>query len=290
MSTKAQSLPYKKFSFDEAADAAAEVAMVFHLIGRFVEYGYEASFDDFDLLKQRFKDGHYAGLIGSLADYAWRGVRAPEGVHMNDWLSEANLMADNLRGNVEDPGGRLSASARAIHIVKQVTEAASARYFLGDEVGNVTLSALAALAGISEKTIRASTNPKHPNPIKIEKNGHWTLVNANDAYAWLDRRGDFIFNGEENYKRDSVQNLDELSKRLAELPPEAINNELDDNFQTAISLLIQRDYKTTLVNFSPVAFAKLADLIGVADKASFVRTLYPELFKNIGIQNAAEFH
>ncbi len=56
---------------------------------------------------------------------------------------------------------------------------------------SLTLSEVAMLAGLAEKTIRMAANPKNPDRLVTYKDGHNTYVTADEALRWLSDRPGF---------------------------------------------------------------------------------------------------
>ena len=61
----------------------------------------------------------------------------------------------------------------------------------GLRVGFLTLSHVALLANMDEKSVRNAANPKSKDPLKTFSHGSRTYVNAEDAKDWLSRRRGF---------------------------------------------------------------------------------------------------
>lgn len=130
-------------------------------------------------------------LFEDLALYAWSGVM-PEGP---DWiderLHEASVSVELLRGNLMDSMGTDLMARDTIDFINRLVNAAHARKSI-DDGGQVTIEWLAALAKVSERTIRSATNASNPNAMPIIKDGHWTFIEAAHALQWLSRRNDFV--------------------------------------------------------------------------------------------------
>lgn len=58
-------------------------------------------------------------------------------------------------------------------------------------LGALTLSDVALLANMDEKSVRNAANPKHKNYLKTFNHGARTYVDVDDAKAWLQHRRGF---------------------------------------------------------------------------------------------------
>lgn len=129
-------------------------------------------------------------LFENLALYAWSGVTQDDPNWIEERLHEASVPVELLRGNLMDPTGADLMAKDSISFINRLVNAAHARKAI-DEGGQVTIEWLAALANVSERTIRSATNASNPNAMPIIKDGHWTLIDAAHALQWLSRRNDF---------------------------------------------------------------------------------------------------
>ena len=134
-----------------------------------------------------------AGLLDDMAHYAWSGHLWEEGGRnwLEERLTEICTPMELLAGNFMPPSGERLVSADTRAGIELISAAANARWKI-DEGMPVWIEELAALANVSERTIRAATNASNPNAIPITKDGHRTLIKARDALAWLSRRSDFV--------------------------------------------------------------------------------------------------
>ena len=96
-----------------------------------------------------------------------------------------------LGGFLMSPAGENLVSKETVEFVKRVANAANARHSL-DEGHALTIEWLAALANVSDRTIRSATSSSNPNAIPITKDGHWTFIEAPHASEWLSGRKDFV--------------------------------------------------------------------------------------------------
>lgn len=60
------------------------------------------------------------------------------------------------------------------------------------DVGYLTLSEVALLANMDERSVRNAANPKLPDPLKTEQVGKRSLVNPEEARRWLSGRKGFV--------------------------------------------------------------------------------------------------
>lgn len=145
--------------------------------------------------------GAYASTLGA---YVWQGDTA-NGLHSENTWGEVALLGqivDLLAGKLEfdlservglfgDASESVGGNA-ATDIVKWTVAGYKARGkldWLGDPL---TVEELAALARVSEKTLRMAANPKNADALRITKQGHRTVITTDDALEWLSRRPDFV--------------------------------------------------------------------------------------------------
>ena len=131
-------------------------------------------------------------LLSEMAAYAWKGETAATCEHwLDERVNELCTCDELLRGNFMSASGDELFPDNSRSLIKRLVEAVHARKAI-DEGNEVTTEGLAALANVSERTIRAATNANSANPVPIVKKGHWTTIEAKHALAWLSRRNDFI--------------------------------------------------------------------------------------------------
>jgi len=128
--------------------------------------------------------------VARLATYAWEGTWSGQDDDLLDALSELSTAVEATRGRFLLPDGTELFSTDDAAQLLLLQNAATARRELAED-GLITVETLAALAGVAEKTVRMATSPRSANPLKVTKQGHWTVITASDALAWLQRRGDF---------------------------------------------------------------------------------------------------
>lgn len=159
-----------------------------------------------DVLAATFRGEGDAPPLGDLLEearlYAWSGI--PGRSHALDLLHELSVPVELLRGDLVTPFGDGLVAQETRDLVRRITNASHARRYI-DEGESVSIEWLAALAGVTERTIRAATNPRHPNAIPITKDGHWTYIEAAQALKWLSQRKDFVpTQGTDNRPRTAV--------------------------------------------------------------------------------------
>lgn len=130
-------------------------------------------------------------LLQHLADYAWSGISSADPNWIPTLLHDICVPAELLTGSLMTAAGDELVSKDTIEFVKHVQNAANARSTI-DEGNPITIEWLAALANVSERTIRTATSPSNPNAIPITKEGHWTYIEAPHALEWLSSRKDFV--------------------------------------------------------------------------------------------------
>lgn len=126
-----------------------------------------------------------------LIDYAWSGVSDADPNWILGLLHDICVPSELLKGNLMTPAGDVLVSRETAEFVKRVANAAAARYAL-DEGNQVSIEMLAALANVSDRTIRTATSSSNPNAIPITKDGYRTYIEAADALEWLSARKDFV--------------------------------------------------------------------------------------------------
>lgn len=130
-------------------------------------------------------------LLQYLAEYAWSGITSADTNWIPTLLHDICVPVELLTGRPVTATGDELVSKDTIEFVKSVQNAANARNAI-DEGNPITIEWLAALANVSERTIRTATSPSNPNAIPITKEGHWTYIQAPHALEWLSSRKDFV--------------------------------------------------------------------------------------------------
>lgn len=137
-----------------------------------------------------------APLLASIAfDYGWLG-KAPRAGHIDDLVTDLLAIAQffsvdtGLDAHDRSWPYAVIEGMPSNEILVSVCRAAYARSAIAND-HVVSLPELAALARVSEKTIRMAANPKNPGALKTTKQGNRTVVEPGDALAWLTRRPDY---------------------------------------------------------------------------------------------------
>lgn len=134
-------------------------------------------------------------LAAAAFDYAWLG-KTPRHGHVDDLITDLTAIGQffSVDSGMETHDRSLPYSVLAglpsNEILASLCRAAYARWAISSDM-DVSLPDLAALARVSDKTIRMAANPKVPGALKTKKLGNRTVVTAEDALAWLSRRPDF---------------------------------------------------------------------------------------------------
>jgi hypothetical protein len=129
-------------------------------------------------------------------EYAWFGT-LPPGIHPCDLATDMQLAAQFAKGQVALDTHDLRdftydkiKGLPADEIIAALANAVHARFAI-EEGFSIPLEGVAALARVSDKTIRTAANPRLPGALKTTKNGNRTEVEAEDALEWLLKRPDF---------------------------------------------------------------------------------------------------
>ena len=128
--------------------------------------------------------------------YAWLGSLAV-GLHAVDLTTDMTTFADFLKGSTamethdsQDFSYSTFKGLPSNEILISLASAVYARFAIEDGY-DIPLEGVAALARVSDKTIRTAANPRFPDALKTVKQGNRTYVQAEDALDWLLRRPDF---------------------------------------------------------------------------------------------------
>lgn len=160
-----------------ATHASTEILEAVHTVHRTLK-GEETSLD-------------LESLLRHLIDYAWSGVSDADPNWIVGLLHDICVPVELLGGSLMTPAGEDLVSKESVELIKRVANAANARYSL-DEGHALTIEWLAALANVSDRTIRSATSSSNPNAIPITKDGHRTFIEAPHALEWLSGRKDFV--------------------------------------------------------------------------------------------------
>jgi len=228
------------------------------------------------------------GLTTRIATYAKEGIWPASQNDFMDALTDFEVSAELLKGREgpclfgPDQVARMPEHSAAVLL--EVLTSAQARLAI-DRGSNITVPMLAALAGVSEKTVRMASNPNNDRPLKTVKEGAATFIQPDDALEWLGRRGDFrptrYFVSEGS--RPQLTTFLALSTHL-----QAVRTERGESVDTlaealgwsiATSAAYERLDKISapsdLANFQPCHLAQLARHLDIHEPVDFARETYP---------------
>ncbi len=145
-------------------------------------------------LRTAASQSRFVGLTRRMAHYVNEGVWADSHMDLLDALTDFRIGIELLNGKdgpcLIDCNETSLISENSSSILRQLHTAATARSAI-DQGESITVPMLAALAGVSEKTVRMAANPNNERPLITTKDGAATLIKADAALEWLNRRGDF---------------------------------------------------------------------------------------------------
>jgi hypothetical protein len=224
----------------------------------------------------------------SLAEYAWGGHFPGSEGDLDEVIHEALVALPLLQGGegelVNAVGdGLVSEETRGI-LTKTVDAAVARRTLDSRAYGDLTVPMLAALAGVSEKTIRMAANPKNPEALRTTKVGNSTFVLSDDALDWLRRRGGFqetIYNFSSN-STPPIKGPESLARALTTLRSRRamaaadVANALGWNSEKvgAYEQLEKGQLIASRIPFSPDDLVALGQLMKVDQPASFAKHAY----------------
>ena len=236
----------------------------------------------------RFKGvGEFAS---SLFAYAWQGNNHNGWHPDSSWPEVFTLgeVSSALTGRVQfdlehrngDTFGDVHINGnRAVDIVKWVVDAYKARGRIDSIGGDMSIEELAALAKVSEKTIRMAANPKIEGALKTIKRGHRTFVTATDAMDWLARRPDFI--PTRNPTKTFLLDLHiggsarQLSAFLQEVVPDQVRARkvaiLSGMNELQCDALFSGDLPLADLQIDPEPLQRFAEQVGIDRISAFVR-------------------
>ena len=142
--------------------------------------------------------------VCAMYDYGFHGVKV-DGLDLGDGAGVDGEVADVelfLRGldsfekYLEEDEAKLPELARRtvrIAVARNVLDGGS-RYTDYDDgfFYSLSISELALLADMDERSVRNAANPKLPNPLRTTTEGKRTLVSVEDARKWLAGRKGFV--------------------------------------------------------------------------------------------------
>ncbi|MCC6505045.1 MAG: hypothetical protein IT475_06310 [Aquimonas sp.] len=226
----------------------------------------------------------------SLGAYVWRGDPAGEchpvnsypEVHLLGQVVEA--MADKVyfdtdRGGMFGTASPLIGENRPTDIVKWAVAGYIARARIDWLGGDITIEQLAALARVSEKTLRMAANPKNESALRITKRRHRTVITTDDAMEWLARRPDFIptqkttvnswseliIGGSASHFKSYLDALEASRPGVRESARES--GLLDERIAT----LFSADVTAKSFAFTPEELLRFASVVGIEQPNAFAR-------------------
>lgn len=228
------------------------------------------------------------GLTGRIVRYAKDGAWPASMADFADALTDFEVSAELLKGKDgpclygPDSVARMPEASAAVLL--EVLTSAQARLAI-DLGADITVPMLAALAGVSEKTIRMASNPNNDRPLKTVKDGAATLIQPDDALEWLSRRTDFkpsrYFASEDS--RPRLGTFWELTAHLRSVriergeSVESLADELgwSANTAAAYSKLERGEAPKDLASLQPRHIEQLARHLGIFEPVEFAREVYP---------------
>lgn len=228
------------------------------------------------------------GLAGRIATYAKNGTWPTSQSDFMDALTDFEVSAELLKGKEgpclfgPDQVARMPEASAALLL--EMLTAAQARLAI-DQGSDITVPMLAALAGVSEKTVRMASNPNNDRPLKTVKDGAATFIQPEDALEWLGRRSDFkptrYFVSEGS--RPRLGTFSALTTHLQAVCTER-GETLDSltealGWSTEASAAYGRLEKTEapkeLASFQPRHLEQLARYLRIHEPVEFARETYP---------------
>ncbi|QOW20229.1 hypothetical protein INQ41_04135 [Lysobacter ciconiae] len=263
---------------DTATQAAASLVRAVAEVGQFLTTGSTQTLSECD-------SSFLERVASTMADFAWNGKARAQN-ELEEGLTELAVAVELLSANFTLPDGSDCLSPDEKEAIQRLSNAATARWEL-DRGEPIRVEQLAALAGVSEKTVRTATNPKSANPLPVTKSGYWTFIEAEDALAWLGRRKDFtpthlgaqgpqqpqitdaavLGTTCQNWRETADLSLDQLAHALQWGPEQAL----------AYSGIESQAPGNVIAEFPPQALQQLALHLDLPDPAAFAREAYAVL-------------
>lgn len=224
----------------------------------------------------------------ALAEYAWGGRYPGSEGDLDDSIHDALTVLPLLQsgeGELVNAVGDGVISEESRDILTKTVDAAIARRTLDSRAyGDLTVPMLAALAGVSEKTIRMAANPKNPEALRTTKVGNSTFVLSDDALDWLRRRDGFqetIYNFSSN-STPSIKDPESLARALTTLRSRRamstadVANALGWNSEKTggYEQLEQGQLVASRIPFAPDDLVALGKLMKVDQPVTFAKNAY----------------
>lgn len=217
-----------------------------------------------------------------MARYAWHGCWSGSPQDVQDALSEYALVFELMQISPVAPNGSELFADDAKQTLERVWKAAWGRFQL-DQREAISISEIAALAKVSEKTVRMAANPKNKMPLRTTNDGTRTHISAGDALNWLTPRGykptRFHDNGPGQTPISDASSLATSCvqwSRHAHMEPEELAKLLDwaPDQVTAYQAIWDGRPEHAIAAFSPKALRSLAELLGMPEPDTFGRQAY----------------
>lgn len=239
-------------------------------------------------LRTAARQSRLVGLTGRIATYAKDGTWPTSQNDFMDALTDFQVSAELLKGKEgpclfgPDQTARMPEASAAVLL--EMLTAAQARLAI-DLGSDITVPMLAALAGVSEKTVRMASNPNNDRPLKTVKEGAATFIQPDGALEWLSRRGDFrptrYFVSEGS--RPRLGTFWALTTHLQAVRTErgetvdSLAKALGWSTQTSAtySQLEKSGAPKDLASFQPRHLEQLARHLGIHEPVEFARETYP---------------
>lgn len=219
-----------------------------------------------------------------LAEYAWNGTWHADESSLDEAIARFMVISELLDRTPVSPAGNELLPAEARQTLERVIHAVLGRQALDDASGELTIEQVAALARVSEKTVRMAANPSQPQALRTKKAGHRTQVASIDALEWLSRRRDF--NRTRLYSTGPGQPtvLDSESLALAcqrwsanlQVSADALAKDLEwsEKQRAAYDAIAAGTPGDVLATFPPSALRALAERLGMPEPATFSSQAY----------------
>lgn len=304
------------FTADTAAVAAADLALGIAEFLVYVTYDERASAallgieaqamadfrsGDGNVAREAARQSRIVQLATDMATYAKVGSWASSQNDLMDALVDFEIATELLNGKqgpcLIGPDHVWLVSEESSAVLREVLEAAQTR--LAIDLGkDITISMLAALAGVAEKTLRMAANPNNDRALKTFKEGTSTFIKSEDALEWLGRRSDFkptrYFVSAGAMPR--LVNFPSLGSHLASVRTsrgwsvEDVGAALEwsDDLVADLAAVESARAPDGLENLTPKALAGLAGHLGIHAPTEFAREHYPLIAKAYGEALARE--
>lgn len=234
-------------------------------------------------------------------EYAWQG-RLPRHLHPCDMVVDLATAAAFFRLPLEietfDSEDFSYAQFKGLSSAEVLTAVADAAYgrWAISEGYPVSIDQLAALARVSEKTLRMAANPRFPGALQTSKVGTRTVIEYGAAEAWLTRRPDFIRTeeagaGAEDLRGDTSALARFLAGERTKLGPAAFKRALAGSKfpATTWSTLEQDRFEPALPGLDAASLLSLGKSLAMQSPSEFAAWVL-QLVKNARHTHAELLH